>query len=80
MVSITLYGISPEWDLSKVGPCSNDQGKYLQMLMTLIVMITIFKTLQGFSSVLMPAVVFQWGCCLGLPFEYLPFIDEHIVT
>ena len=45
MLSITLYGISPEWDLSKLGSFSNDQGKYLQMLMTLIVMITIFKTL-----------------------------------
>ena len=38
---------------------NNDQGKDLQIILTLISMITIFRTLQGFSSVLMPAVVFQ---------------------
>ena len=37
---------------------NNDQGKYLQIILTLISMITIFRTLQGFSYFLMTAVVF----------------------
>lgn len=33
VVSVTFYGISPEWELPTLGACSNVQSKYLQVLM-----------------------------------------------
>ena len=50
MVSVIYNGLLPNWDLLRA--CTNDHGKYLQIIMTLIV-IMIMALFQDIAGILL---------------------------